>query len=77
MAGTVIATGTAVKIATAIVIAVVTSTRTRQRRATDGVTDSNVTSASRANIRTPHAHKADRAAATLSSASVHRDSSSR
>ncbi len=69
MAGTAIATGTAVSIATAIAIAVGTSTRTKQRRATDGVTDNNVTSASRANIRTPHAHKADRAAATLSSAS--------
>ena len=78
--GIAIATGTVVIRAIGIVIAAAAGgliTRTRQRPAMDGVKDvmDNVTSASRANIRTAHAQKAGNAAATRSSASALRNSS--
>src|SRR4029450_7647410 len=78
--GIAIATGTAVIRAIGIVIAAAAAgliTRTRQRPAMDGVTDvmDSVTSASRANIRTPPAQKAGNAVATRSSASALSNSS--
>lgn len=79
IAATVIAIVMAVTLVIATAIAAGMSTRTSQHRAMAGATDvmGNVTSASRASTRTPHAPKADNVRATLSIVSGNRRSSSR